>query len=106
MRFFLLLVMASLGLTKPVSAEMSQRDGWAVIKTGMTHADLVASTRAEIKDNGLVVVPQAGPTNAAAAPGSQLPGTPGIAAVNPALARQQPNMPPPATTEGHRRSQP
>ena len=69
-------------LTAPLYAEMSQRAGWAVIKTDKAHADLVARTRTAIKDNGLIVVTQAGPTKAAAARGIEIPGNTVIGAFN------------------------
>ncbi|MEM9239095.1 MAG: DUF302 domain-containing protein [Pseudomonadota bacterium] len=82
MRFVNMLIVAFFGLTTPLLAEMSERDGWAVIKTEMAHADLVASTRAAIKENGLIVVTQAGPTKAAAARGIEIPGNTVIGAFN------------------------
>ncbi len=66
----------------PLMAEMKDRDGWAVIKSEQSHADLVASTRAAIKENGLIVVTQAGPTKAAAARGIVIPGNTVIGAFN------------------------
>ncbi|MEO0369909.1 MAG: DUF302 domain-containing protein [Pseudomonadota bacterium] len=66
----------------PVTADMKDRDGWVVIATQQAHADLVASTRAAIKANGLIVVTQAGPTKAAAARGIEIPGNTVIGAFN------------------------
>lgn len=82
MRFINMLVVAFFALTTPLLAEMTERDGWAVIKTEMAHGDLVASTRAAIKENGLIVVTQAGPTKAAAARGIEIPGNTVIGAFN------------------------
>ncbi|MEM7733070.1 MAG: DUF302 domain-containing protein [Pseudomonadota bacterium] len=66
----------------PASAEMKDRQGWVVIESEQSHADLVSSTRAAIKENGLIVVTQAGPTKAAAARGIEIPGNTVIGAFN------------------------
>ncbi len=48
--------------------------GWAIYPTEKTFADLVTDTKNAIKENGLIVVTQAGPTKAAAARGITIPG--------------------------------
>lgn len=48
--------------------------GWAVYDTGKSYEELVADTKAAVKENGLIVVTQAGPTKAAAARGITIPG--------------------------------
>ena len=48
--------------------------GWAVYETDKTYEALVADTKAAVKENGLIVVTQAGPTKAAAARGITIPG--------------------------------
>ncbi|WP_298936749.1 DUF302 domain-containing protein [uncultured Ruegeria sp.] len=48
--------------------------GWAVYDTGKSYDELVADTKAAVKENGLIVVTQAGPTKAAAARGITIPG--------------------------------
>ncbi|MEX0350287.1 MAG: DUF302 domain-containing protein [Paracoccaceae bacterium] len=53
--------------------DMSDRDGWVVLPTGKTHEQLVEDVKAAVKDNGLIVVTQAGPTKAAAARGITIP---------------------------------
>lgn len=66
----------------PVFADMKDRAGWVVITTDQAHANLVANTRAAIKENGLIVVTQAGPTKAAAARGIEIPRNTVIGAFN------------------------
>lgn len=77
-------IMALFALLLPSSslADMTAREGWAVLPSGQSHADLVANTRAAIKENGLIVVTQAGPTKAAAARGIEIPGNTVIGAFN------------------------
>lgn len=56
--------------------------GWAVYATEKSYDDLVAATKAAVKENGLIVVTQAGPTKAAAARGIIIPGNRVIGAFN------------------------
>jgi uncharacterized protein (DUF302 family) len=79
-RILFLLTLLSLAL--PVAAEMKPREGWAVHRTELSHADLVKATRAAIKERGLIVVTQAGPTKAAKARGIEIPGNTVIGAFN------------------------
>ncbi|WP_171125402.1 MULTISPECIES: DUF302 domain-containing protein [unclassified Ruegeria] len=48
--------------------------GWAVYPTQKSYEDLLTDTKAAVKENGLIVVTQAGPTQAAAARGITIPG--------------------------------
>jgi uncharacterized protein (DUF302 family) len=57
-------------------------EGWAVYPTRKPYAELVDATKAAIKENGLIVVTQAGPTKAAAARGISIPGNRVIGAFN------------------------
>ena len=57
-------------------------EGWAVYPTQKPYAELVDATKAAIKENGLIVVTQAGPTKAAAARGISIPGNRVIGAFN------------------------
>jgi uncharacterized protein (DUF302 family) len=66
----------------PAQAEMTPREGWVVMPTQMTHADLVAATRKGVKAAGMAVVTQAGPTKAAANRGITIPGNVVIGAHN------------------------
>ena len=63
-------------------AEMAPRDGWAVLPSAKSHADLVKATRGAVKKVGLIVVTQAGPTKAAANRGITIPGNMVIGAYN------------------------
>ncbi|WP_438826277.1 DUF302 domain-containing protein [Ruegeria atlantica] len=56
--------------------------GWAVHSTDKTYDALVADTKAAVKEHGLIVVTQAGPTKAAAARGITIPGNLVIGAFN------------------------
>lgn len=56
--------------------------GWTVFPADKTYSELVDATKAAIKDNGLIVVTQAGPTKAAAARGITIPGNLVIGAFN------------------------
>lgn len=57
-------------------------EGWAVYPAQKPYAELVDATKAAIKENGLIVVTQAGPTKAAAARGISIPGNRVIGAFN------------------------
>ncbi|MEX0278441.1 MAG: DUF302 domain-containing protein [Ruegeria sp.] len=70
-------------LAAPAFAEdLQPRTGWEVIPTDKTYTDLVSDTVAAIKENGLIVVTQAGPTKAAASRGITIPGNRVIGAFN------------------------
>ncbi len=56
--------------------------GWVVHPSDKPYAELVDATKAAIKENGLIVVTQAGPTKAAAARGITIPGNRVIGAFN------------------------
>ena len=66
---FIFLLMAT-----PLHAEMTPREGWAVHPTTIAYADLVEAVKAQAKANGLGVVTEAGPTEAARARGVTIPG--------------------------------
>ncbi len=63
-------------------ADISPRDGWEVLPTGKSYAELVEDTRAAVEANGLAVVTEAGPTEAAAGRGVTIPGNRVIGAFN------------------------
>ncbi len=70
-----LLCLALCVLALPVRAEITEPPaGWAVFVTDKTFEQLVDDTRTAVKENGLIVVTQAGPTKAAAARGIKIPG--------------------------------
>ncbi len=56
--------------------------GWAVFSSGKSYETLVEDTVAAVKENGLIVVTQAGPTKAAASRGITIPGNRVIGAFN------------------------
>ncbi|MES0823814.1 DUF302 domain-containing protein [Ruegeria sp. SCP11] len=68
-------------LVVPAWAE-EPRSGWAVYPTDKSYDELVAATKVAVKENGLIVVTQAGPTKAAAARGITIPGNLVIGAFN------------------------
>ncbi|WP_299827994.1 DUF302 domain-containing protein [uncultured Roseobacter sp.] len=52
---------------------IAPRDGWVVITTEKTHADLLTDLKAAVKANKMGIVTQAGPTGAAKARGITIP---------------------------------
>lgn len=60
--------------TQAFAGSVSPRDGWAVHDTAYSYADLLARTKAAVKDNGMFVVTEAGPTEAAKGRGFTIPG--------------------------------
>ncbi|WP_170572628.1 DUF302 domain-containing protein [Ruegeria atlantica] len=68
-------------LALPVLAD-EPLSGWAVYPTDKSYGELVADTKSAVKENGLIVVTQAGPTKAAAARGITIPGNLVIGAFN------------------------
>ena len=68
--FLILLLLAAL----PVAAQsVTPRDGWVVIPTDKPFDILLEGLQAAVRDNGLAVVTQAGPTGAARARGITIP---------------------------------
>lgn len=63
-------------------AEMAPRPGWSVAPTAKTYDDLVQATSDAVTAGGLAVVTQAGPTQAAARRGIEIPGNRVIGAFN------------------------
>jgi uncharacterized protein (DUF302 family) len=81
MRYILIFIF--LGMAGLAQADMpDSREGWAIHPTALNFEDLVSATRAAISTNGLAVVTQAGPTDAAAARGITVPGNRIIGAFN------------------------
>jgi uncharacterized protein (DUF302 family) len=56
-----------------LAADIPERDGWRVIETEMAHAELVERLLAAVPEEGMGVVTQAGPTEAARARGIEIP---------------------------------
>jgi uncharacterized protein (DUF302 family) len=53
--------------------EIAPREGWRVEATGLSHAELVERLLAAVPEEGMGVVTQAGPTEAARARGVEIP---------------------------------
>jgi len=70
-----LLAALSCALALPASAgSVSPREGWAVHDTALSYPALLDATKAAIKAEGMFLVTQAGPTEAAARRGIEIPG--------------------------------
>jgi uncharacterized protein (DUF302 family) len=82
MRLILSMILATGLMASAAAAEMSPRDGWFVERSTKSYADLVAATRDAITANGLYVVTQAGPTEAAKRRGIEILGNTVIGAFN------------------------
>ncbi len=78
----LLTVMLAAPLFAQDVADLEPREGWAVHATAYSFDVLVERTREAIRDGGLAVVTQAGPTGAAANRGIEIPGNRIIGAFN------------------------
>jgi len=75
MRWIASAAIVLIGLTVPVFAgSLAPREGWAVHNTQQSYADLLENTRAAIKAEGMFLVTEAGPTQAAANRGIDIPG--------------------------------
>jgi len=74
MRFFMACVL-TIALSSPVLAgSITPREGWRVHATQQSYAALLENTRAAIKAQGMFLVTEAGPTQAAANRGIDIPG--------------------------------
>lgn len=75
MKRVLLGILLAAGLAAPLTAgDLEPRQGWEVFPTEKSYADLVAAVKAAVKANGMGVVTEAGPTEAAAGRGITIPG--------------------------------
>ena len=71
----ILALLAILVLTAPVHAgSVAPRDGWAVHDTAKPYKQLIGDLKRAVKSNGMFVVTQAGPTDAAKKRGITIPG--------------------------------
>lgn len=73
-RPLLALVLMTLPLSAQDVADMAPRPGWSVLPTPHDFDTLVARTDAAIAEHGMAVVTRAGPTQAAASRGIDIPG--------------------------------
>lgn len=87
MRFVIALLLLSLPAFAEV-ADITPRDGWAVVRTAKPYDQLVADVKTAAKAHQMGVVTEAGPTGAAAARGVTIPGNRVIGLFNNALAVQ------------------
>ncbi len=71
----LVFAMALLGSTGVASAgPLAPREGWEIARSGKSWAALLESLKAAVKEAGMAVVTEAGPTEAARARGVTIPG--------------------------------
>ena len=87
MRFLIALLMLSLPAFAEV-ADITARDGWAVVPTGKPYDQLVADVKTAAKAHQMGIGTEAGPTGAAATRGITIPGNRVIGLFNNALAVQ------------------
>lgn len=66
--------MMAFGLATAAMAQIAPRDGWQVIETELSHAELLERLLAAAPEEGMGVVTQAGPTAAARERGVEIPG--------------------------------
>lgn len=68
-------LLLALALALPAAASsIPPREGWEVRETPKDYAALLEATRAAIKAEGMILVTEAGPTEAAAGRGIEIPG--------------------------------
>ena len=65
---------AVLAAAQAQAGSIAPRDGWAVRDTGQTYAELLGNLKAAVKAEGMFVVTEAGPTEAAKGRGITIPG--------------------------------
>lgn len=68
------LIAISMIVSQANAGSISPRDGWAVQDTSMKYGKLLKSLKAAIKAEGMFIVTQAGPTQAAKKRGITIPG--------------------------------
>lgn len=83
---FRLLVALSLLPVVALAGEITPREGWRVMPTAYTHAELLERLLAAVPEEGMGVVTQAGPTEAARARGVEIPENRVVGVFNNAVA--------------------
>ncbi len=68
------LMLAVIGLASPLAAEIASRTGWEVHASEKDFVTLLSDLKSAVKDHGMGIVTEAGPTGAAAARGITIPG--------------------------------
>lgn len=71
---FRLIAMLCLFAGMSFAGPMTEREGWAVHPTAKPYETLIDDLKMAVKEEGLIVVTQAGPTGAAASRGITIPG--------------------------------
>lgn len=74
MRMFLAAAAMSLLPAFGHAEDFAPREGWEVVETDLSYAALIEALKAAVKANGMNVVTEAGPTEAAAKLGEIIPG--------------------------------
>ncbi len=74
MRYSAIVLAALLAAAPAHAGEVTPRPGWAVQDTGFDYADLLARLREAVKAEGMFLVTEAGPTEAAKSRGITIPG--------------------------------
>ena len=82
MRPLLTAVVLILSAAVVLAEPLKPREGWEVFPTEKSYAELVSDVKKAIAANGLAVVTEAGPTDAAARRGVTIPGNRVIGAFN------------------------
>lgn len=67
-------LIAALTTIQAQAGAITPRDGWAVHDTSRSYAELLGAVKAAIKAEGMYLVTEAGPTEAAASRGITIPG--------------------------------
>ncbi|MCW4152146.1 DUF302 domain-containing protein [Halomonas sp. 18H] len=69
------MALATLAITTPALAETDwPKDGWQVMNTQYSYSNLLGQLKSAVKDNGMGVVSDVGPTQVAAKRGVEIPG--------------------------------
>lgn len=75
MKHFLLSIATATALASPLAAgDLAPRKGWQVFPTEKSYSELIAAVKEAVTANGMGVVTEAGPTEAAAGRGITIPG--------------------------------
>lgn len=74
MYFYRLLIALFLAASTAAAGDIAPREGWVVHETTKPYAQLIDDVKTAAKSEGLAIVTEAGPTQAAAARGITIPG--------------------------------
>lgn len=73
MRLFLILLTALFTANATLAEPLSPREGWVILETTKSHADLLTDLKIAVKANKMGVVTEAGPTGVAKSRGITIP---------------------------------